>query len=81
MRNIFSLVLLLVSLISFAQDDTPKATWASLPITIDGKPTEWKLPLRFYDEGTKVFFAFANDDRNLYLCLLRLRTTSFKRPS
>ncbi len=64
----FTLALLFVSVVSFAQDDVPKSAWVSSPITIDGKATDWKLPLRLYDSGTKLFFAFANDDTNLYLC-------------
>jgi len=63
-----AIALLLVSKISFAQEGTPKSTWISSPVIIDGKASEWKLPLRFYDDGTKLFFAFANDDKNLYLC-------------
>jgi hypothetical protein len=63
-----AVALLLVSAISFAQEGTPKSTWVSSPATIDGKAAEWKLPLRFYDDGTKLFFAFANDDKNLYVC-------------
>ena len=66
-KNSFAILLLFVSAFSFAQD-TPASTWVSSPVTIDGNPQEWKLPLRFYDDGTKLFFAFANDDKNLYLC-------------
>lgn len=64
----FAAILLFVSMLCFAQDGTPKSTWASSPVTIDGKAGEWKLPLKFYDAGTKLFFAFENDDKNLYLC-------------
>jgi hypothetical protein len=67
-KNSLAFIFILASLFSFAQDGTPKATWMSSPVTIDGKPQEWKMPLRFYDDGTKLFFAFANDDKNLYLC-------------
>jgi hypothetical protein len=63
-----AIALFLVFKISFAQEGTPTSTWISSPVKIDGKATEWKLPLRFYDDGTKLFFAFANDDKNLYLC-------------
>ncbi len=67
-KNSVAFVLMFVSVFSLAQDGTPKSTWVSSPVTIDGKANEWKLPLRFYDSGTKLFFAFANDDKNLYLC-------------
>lgn len=61
-------LLLIISLASFAQDDAVKSSWLTSPVTIDGNPKEWKLPLRFYDAVTKLFFAFTNDDKNLYLC-------------
>ncbi len=68
MKHNFTLALLFVSILSFAQDDMPRSAWVSSPITIDGEAHDWKLPLRLYDSGTKLFFAFANDDTNLYLC-------------
>jgi hypothetical protein len=67
-RNIPAIVLMFFSTLSFAQDDIAKSLWISSPVKIDGKPQEWKLPLRYYDAGTKLFFDFANDDKNLYLC-------------
>ena len=67
-RNIPAIILIFFSTLSFAQDDIAKSSWISSPVKIDGKPQEWKLPLRYYDAGTKLFFAFANDDKNLYLC-------------
>ena len=67
-RNIPAIILLFFSTLAFAQDDVIKSSWTSSPVKIDGMPQEWKLPLRYYDAGTKLFFAFANDDKNLYLC-------------
>jgi hypothetical protein len=67
-RNIPAIVLIFFSTVSFAQDEIAKSSWVSSPVKIDGKPQEWKLPLRYYDAGTKLFFAFANDDKNLYVC-------------
>lgn len=66
-RNILSIALLLFSLSCIAQDDIPRATWIS-PVTIDGNAREWAQPLQFYDNITKLFFAFANDKNNIYLC-------------
>ncbi len=61
-----------VCLIAFqklkAQDDMPVAAWMPGMVTVDGHPTEWKKPLRFYDSGTKLFYAFGNDTKNIYLC-------------
>jgi hypothetical protein len=67
-RNISAGVLLLLSSATYCQDDIGKSLWVSSPVKIDGRPTEWKLPLKYYDAGTKLFFAFTNDDKNLYVC-------------
>lgn len=52
----------------FAQDEVAKAARVSTPVKIDGKASEWSLPLSLYDSDTKLFFGFANDDKNIYLC-------------
>jgi hypothetical protein len=52
----------------FSQSNLPTAYWKSNTVKIDGEATEWNKPLRFYDAETKLFFAFANDSSNLYLC-------------
>jgi hypothetical protein len=67
-RNIPVIVLMFFSAISFGQDEIARSSWITSPVKIDGKPQEWKLPLRYYDAVTKLFFAFANDDKNLYVC-------------
>ena len=67
-RNIFAIASIFFSTLSFAQDDMAKSSWISSPVKIDGNAREWKVPLKYYDAGTKLFFAFANDDKNLYLC-------------
>jgi hypothetical protein len=53
----------------FAQDDAGKAVWAATEIKADGNIKEWPQPLHYYDSDTKLFFAFANDDKNIYICL------------
>ncbi len=35
----------------------------------DGKPTEWKTPLKYYDEKSKLQFAISNDLKNMYFCI------------
>lgn len=57
-------------LISRAQDDEAKAKWNPTVIKIDGDAQEWEQPLKYYDASTKLFFAFANDRKNLYLCFV-----------
>lgn len=60
--------LLFCSVQLFAQDEVAKATRVSSPVKVDGKASEWNLPLSLYDSDTKLFFGFANDDKNIYLC-------------
>jgi uncharacterized membrane protein YgcG len=60
--------LLFYSVQLFAQDEVAKATRVSTPVKVDGKASEWNLPLSLYDSDTKLFFGFANDDKNIYLC-------------
>jgi hypothetical protein len=65
---ISTLACFFISSLLWAQDVLPVAVWAVAPIKADGNPAEWNLPLRFYDNSTKLFFAFANNSKNLYLC-------------
>jgi hypothetical protein len=43
--------------------------WANGPITVDGNPSEWPQPFRYYDGNTKLQFSIANDTANIYICL------------
>lgn len=67
-KQFLTSVLLFVSIFSFAQSDILKSNRIASVIKIDGNASEWHLPLRFYDNSTKLFFDFSNDDNNLYLC-------------
>lgn len=67
-KQFLTSVLLFVSIFSFAQSDILKSNRIASVIKIDGDASEWHLPLRFYDNSTKLFFDFSNDDNNLYLC-------------
>jgi hypothetical protein len=44
-------------------------TWQSTPVVADGKLTEWKAPLRFYDSNSKLNYVVTNDKENLYICI------------
>jgi hypothetical protein len=46
-----------------------KSMWQSGPVTVDGKATEWQIPLQFYDAKTKLSFSISNDMANLYICI------------
>lgn len=46
-----------------------KTTWQGKPISIDGKTDDWEVPLRFYDDKTKLTYSVTNDADNLYICI------------
>jgi uncharacterized membrane protein YgcG len=54
------------------------ATWQDKPVTIDGKANEWKIPLDYYDDKTKLNFSISNDGANLYFCV---RATEYETQS
>jgi hypothetical protein len=64
----FRLAILFSLLICIYFSQPSVANWKT-DVKIDGVPNEWNSPLRFYDAETKLFFAFANDSSNFYLCL------------
>ncbi|MHB8258855.1 MAG: hypothetical protein ACYDEC_01160 [Bacteroidia bacterium] len=39
------------------------------PVTADGNPQEWRVPLRFYDSDTRLNYSLTNDDEKIYLCV------------
>ncbi len=63
----FALIFLSISAILSAQDG-PSSTWAKNKVVVDGTPNEWSLPLKNYDNTTRLFFDFENDSTHLYLC-------------
>ena len=67
-KCIVTTVLICAAVHLFAQEDIGRSAWVSSPVKIDGSATEWNMPLRYYDSDAKLFFAFANDDKNIYLC-------------
>lgn len=52
---------------------TPKVyqslDWQTKQVVADGKVQEWTIPLRFYDDKTKINYTITNDQQNLYLCM------------
>jgi hypothetical protein len=45
------------------------SVWQSKPVTVDGKAKEWKIPLDYFDDKTKLNFTVTNDKNNLYVCV------------
>lgn len=57
---------------AYAQKEDPDADtniWASHPFIIDGNSAEWHEPLNNYNTATKLAFALANDQTNLYMVI------------
>jgi hypothetical protein len=46
-----------------------KSQWQKDKIEVDGKISEWKTPLKFYDEKSKLQYTISNNDENLYICI------------
>lgn len=46
-----------------------KSQWQNDKIIVDGKSSEWTIPLKFYDDKSKLQYAIANDNENLYVCI------------
>ena len=65
---LYALLLTGICVKASAQSDVATAKWMPQPASIDGKLTEWKQPLSFYDDNTKLLFDIANDSSNIYLC-------------
>lgn len=62
---------------AFAQDDVN--IWAKDPITVDGNSSEWHEPLNNYNSDTKLAFALANDQDNIYLIIESLDVETTKK--
>lgn len=43
--------------------------WQAKPVNVDGDDAEWAIPLRFYDNTSKLQYTVTNDNSNLYLCI------------
>lgn len=67
-RYVCAVLIIVAGVKTIAQSDVSTARWLQQPVTVDGKATEWNEPLSFYDAGTRLFFAIANDSSTLYLC-------------
>lgn len=50
--------------------------YIATPPKADGKSAEWPHPFGFYNSETKLMFAIANDETNLYLCFETIDETA-----
>jgi hypothetical protein len=47
----------------------PVGHYQDTPVTADGQPADWTLPLRFSNAGYTLQYNVTNDDNNLYVCV------------
>ena len=66
MQNLFTLLLFaFCSLAAFAQKDARESYRPTVPIVVDGDPSEWKTDW-LLDQDGKFLYNVGNDDSNLY---------------
>ena len=64
-----SILLALGTLLLSCKSTLYMADRPALPVTIDGKPGEWSLPLRYSDSKTELQYTIASDSSNLFICI------------
>lgn len=72
LRNTLIAITASIPLLFIAGCSSPlvySSVWQSKPVTIDGKATEWRIPLDYFDDKTKLNFSITNDNTNLYFCI------------
>ena len=47
----------------------PEGHYQQTPVTADGNPGDWSLPLRFSNAGYTLQYNVTNDDKNLYIAV------------
>ena len=67
--GIIPILLFIASLTSCAPKEIYESAWRPTPIKADGIAAEWEIPLRYYDNETRLNYAIANDKENLYICI------------
>ncbi|MGN6194744.1 MAG: hypothetical protein ACTHOB_07375 [Ginsengibacter sp.] len=67
MKSFFTISLILITALSFAQTETG-SQWTKNKIIVNGSAYDWNPPLKHYDNQTALFFDFKNDSNTLYLC-------------
>lgn len=69
LRSGMSLILACVFLANCSPKLAPEGHYQDSPVTADGNPADWKLPLRFSNAGFTMQYNVTNDGRNLYVCV------------
>ncbi|MGN7986014.1 hypothetical protein ACTJKC_01670 [Pedobacter sp. 22226] len=69
LKRISLLILLLISGLLLHAQDVEENIRMIKPFKADGISNEWNEPLNQYNDATKLAFALANDDKNLYIII------------
>ena len=59
-KYFLSAICVLIAVFVFAQQE-PTSEWAKKSISIDGNANDWNLPLKNFDNDTKLFFEIKNE--------------------
>jgi len=76
--NLKSLVLLLPLFIGMGSHAANNQSVYKTDVNVDGRNTEWKMPLSKYNKITGINYEVANDERNIYMILRVTDTTSIR---
>jgi len=63
------IVLFIFCLFSSCSKTIYVSTWQSKEVKADGNIQEWGIPLRYYDNESRLQYSISNDASNLYICL------------
>ncbi|MDD5247010.1 MAG: hypothetical protein PHS09_06440 [Candidatus Omnitrophica bacterium] len=67
---IFLLPVLLILFLAGCEKTYLFSSWREQEITIDAKYSDWQQTAAHYDEKSKITLNLANDERDLYICLI-----------
>ena len=62
-------LLIVITLTGSAQKNALSSLWRDSAIVVNGDPTDWDQPFRYYDSKAKIQYSVVNDTHDLYICL------------
>jgi len=67
--NLYLKLILPFFLLCSCSHETFSGAWQATSVKVDARINDWEIPLRFYDDNTKLNYSVTNDANNLYLCM------------
>src|SRR5580704_552153 len=68
-RRWFHCVLAFIAFAACSPKLAPAGHYQDSPVTADGIPSEWKMPLRFTNSAYTMQYNVTNDDQNIYVAV------------